>query len=211
MASKAKPEKYELFKDVMEHRLRQADIRRVLDSLSLEDRDFFVDTLTGTFDKLNAVLEVTHQVSDILTLDTLFTRLVELTTEALRADRGTIFLNDPETDELFSRVAMGELTQEIRFPNHLGIAGSVFTSGQSIIIDDAYSDPRFNPEVDKKTGYRTRNILTAPIRGRTAPLSESSSCSIKSTMTSRSMTSRCWKRWQPRPPLPSSMPSFSSR
>nr|WP_203544499.1 adenylate/guanylate cyclase domain-containing protein [Desulfovibrio sp. JC022] len=150
----------------MEHRLLQADIRQVLNQLSLEDRDFFVETLTGTFDKLNAVLEVTHQVSDILTLDILFTRLVELTTEALRADRGTIFLNDPETDELFSRVAMGELIQEIRFPNHLGIAGSVFTSGESIIIDDAYADPRFNPEVDKKTGYRTRNIVTAPIRGK---------------------------------------------
>lgn len=166
MADKAQPEKYELFKDVMEHRLQQADIRRVLNSLSLEDRDFFLDTLTGTLDKLNAVLEVTHQVSDILTLDTLFTRLVELTTEALRADRGTIFLNDPETGELFSRVAMGELTQEIRFPNHLGIAGSVFTTGVPIIIDDAYADSRFNPEVDKKTGYRTRNILTAPIRGK---------------------------------------------
>ncbi|ACS79050.1 adenylate/guanylate cyclase domain-containing protein [Maridesulfovibrio salexigens] len=166
MTNKGHSEKYELFKDVMEHRLRQDDIRQVLNQLSLEDRDFFVETLTGTFDKLNAVLEVTHQVSDILTLDILFTRLVELTTEALRADRGTIFLNDPETDELFSRVAMGELTQEIRFPNHLGIAGSVFTSGESIIIDDAYADSRFNPEVDKKTGYRTRNIITAPIRGK---------------------------------------------
>jgi adenylate cyclase len=156
-----------LLSRVFERRMQQADIRRILDSLSSADRDAFLDSISETLEKFTALMEVSNRLSDSLELDTLFARLVELTTEALRADRGTIFLNDPGTDELFSRIATGEgLTREIRFPNHLGVAGSVFTAGEALIIPDAYADPRFNPEVDRRTGYRTRNILAAPVRDR---------------------------------------------
>jgi adenylate cyclase len=47
-----------------------------------------------------------------------------------------------------------------------GIAGSVAESGRPIRIDDAYADPRFNPEVDRKSGFRTRSILCLPIQNR---------------------------------------------
>jgi GAF domain-containing protein len=53
---------------------------------------------------------------------------------------------------------------EIRFPVGVGIAGAVAQSGDSIRIDDAYSDPRFNREVDKQTGFRTRSILCLPVK-----------------------------------------------
>ena len=81
----------------------------------------------------------------------------------LRADRATLFLNDEKTKELFSRVAMGDSVGEIRLPNHVGIAGAVFTSGQTINIPYAYADLRFSPAFDKKTGYFTRSILCVPI------------------------------------------------
>ena len=57
----------------------------------------------------------------------------------LQADRATLFLNDEKKSELFSRVAMGGTVGEIRMPNHLGIAGAVFTSGQTINIPYAYA------------------------------------------------------------------------
>lgn len=152
--------------EILDHRLQQVDIRRILDTLHKADRDIFLDKISDMLGKLNALLEVSAQLSDSLSLDILFTRLIEVSLSALNAERGTIFLNDKETDELFSRIAIGDLTKEIRFPNHMGIAGAVFTSDTPIIIADAYSDPRFNPEVDKKTGYKTRNILTAPIRNK---------------------------------------------
>lgn len=158
----------EILSQVFDHRLQQSDIRRVLDSLSQTDRNIFLDKISETFGKFTALLEVSNRLADSLSLDTLFSRLVSLTTEALHADRGTIFLNDHNTNELFSRIAMGEGMQEIRFPNHLGIAGTVFTKGEALLIPDAYADSRFNKEVDKKTGYRTRNILTAPIRNKFA-------------------------------------------
>lgn len=159
----------ELLSQVFDHRLQQSDIRRILDSLSLSDRTVFLDKISETFERFTALLEVSNRLADSLSLDILFQRLVTLTTEALRADRGTIFLNDRKTNELFSRIAMGgdgENMQEIRFPNHLGIAGSVFSSGAALLIPDAYADERFNREIDKKTGYLTRNILTSPIKNK---------------------------------------------
>ncbi len=153
-----------LLNKVVGHRLKQEDIRIILDTLSHADRGLFLDKLTDMIGKLTALIEVASQISSSLSLDTLFERLIELTTEVLDADRGTLFLNDPETNELFSRVAMGELSREIRFPNHLGIAGAVFISGEPVVIDDAYVDERFNREMDRKTGYRTRSILTAPVK-----------------------------------------------
>ena len=61
------------------------------------------------------------------------------------------------------RVAMGPKIGEIRFPNHAGIAGAVFTTGKTINIPYAYADLRFNPAFDKKTGFFTRSILCMPI------------------------------------------------
>ena len=69
----------------------------------------------------------------------------------------TLFLNDEETGELYARVALGKIRREIRVLNSTGIAGHVFSSGESMIIDDAYSEPHFNRAVDEQTGYETRN------------------------------------------------------
>ncbi len=151
---------------LLQHRLRQSDIMRLLDQFSLEVKDQFLAKLSDILSRITALLAVANQVSDTLSLDTLLKRIMEITAEAAGADRSTLFLNDPETNELFARVAQGDLASEIRFPNHLGIAGSVYTSGQAVIIPDAYADARFNKDVDKKTGYRTRNILCVPLRTR---------------------------------------------
>ena len=77
--------------------------------------------------------------------------------------RATLFLNDPRTNELFSRVAMGDGIGEIRLPNNVGIAGTVFQSKKTVNIPYAYADLRFNPSFDKQTGYFTRSILCVPI------------------------------------------------
>ena len=88
---------------------------------------------------------------------------MEEATRMLNADRATLFLSDEKTNELFSRVAMGEGIGEIRLPNTAGIAGSVFTSGKTMNIPYAYADLRFNPSFDKQTGYFTRSILCVPV------------------------------------------------
>ncbi|MDP7035560.1 MAG: GAF domain-containing protein [Planctomycetota bacterium] len=109
------------------------------------------------------LLAVTTAVSRELNLKPLLTMIMNSVTQILDADRSTLFLHEPRTDELWSEVAQGIDRGEIRFPSHLGIAGSVFSTGKTINIPDAYADPRFNPEIDQKTGYRTFSILCMPI------------------------------------------------
>jgi adenylate cyclase len=160
----AETKSLDIVKTVFQRRLNQTDLDRILSELSAANRAELVSKMGTLLDRISALVEVYNKVSDTLSLDVMLPRLMAVVTEALRSDRSTLFLNDPDTRELYSRVAQGDRVGEIRFPNHLGIAGSVFQSGQAVIIPDAYADPRFNQEVDRRTGYRTRNILCAPLR-----------------------------------------------
>lgn len=108
---------------------------------------------------LKATLEVHYEEE----FEALLQRILSSTTELMRADRSSLFLYDPEAKELFSVIAEGTGGKEIRFPSHLGIAGAVFTTGELINIPDAYKDSRFNPDVDKKTGYRTNTLICCPV------------------------------------------------
>ncbi len=105
------------------------------------------------------LLEVTAAISREIQLQPLLQRIMETVTDILEADRSTLFLYDPRTGELYTNIAQGLDITEIRIPSHVGIAGSVFTSGQTINIANAYQDKRFNKEIDRKTGYKTDTIL----------------------------------------------------
>jgi adenylate cyclase len=116
------------------------------------------------FQEMELLLRVSKQVAAIDTLDELLKTIVELTAEQTDADRGTLFLNDDRTSELYSRVAQGTRVREIRIMNNVGTAGHVFTTGKGIVVHDAYNDPRFDAAIDRETGYITKSILCAPIR-----------------------------------------------
>jgi len=110
------------------------------------------------------MLSVSQKMAAIESLDEVLTTLIEMTTAELGAERGSLFLNDPVTNELFSRVAQGNFQREIRLLNNTGVAGHVYTAGEGVIIDDAYADARFNRTIDEQTGFVTRSILCVPIR-----------------------------------------------
>ena len=157
---------FETIREILEHRLHQGDIEKLLHGLDEAGKAELFYRITEMLRRTTALADIANRVSDSLSLDVLFPRLMAVVTEALNADRSSLFLHDPETDELFSRVIQGDVVGEIRFPCDLGVAGSVFTSGEAEIIADAYADPRFNQEVDRRTGYHTRNILCVPIRNK---------------------------------------------
>jgi adenylate cyclase len=90
-------------------------------------------------------------------------KIIRTISRLLHAERSTLFINDEKTQELHTEVGEGLGATQIRFPNHLGIAGAVFTSGQTVNIQHAYADLRFNPGFDKKTGFFTRSILCTPV------------------------------------------------
>ncbi|MBI3373404.1 MAG: GAF domain-containing protein [Betaproteobacteria bacterium] len=110
------------------------------------------------------MLEITRKMAAMDSLDDVLHTLLTLSTREIGAERGSLFLNDEKTGELYSRVAQGNVNREIRLLNTSGIAGNVFTSGESLMIQDAYADPRFNRSIDEQTGYVTRSILCVPIR-----------------------------------------------
>ncbi|MEQ8664227.1 MAG: GAF domain-containing protein [Rhodospirillales bacterium] len=114
--------------------------------------------------QMEVLLNVSRRVAAVDSLDEILRTLVEITTDELDADRGTLFLNDPLTDELYSRVAQGSFQREIRILNDSGVAGAVFQTGEGLTIDDAYADDRFNHTVDQATGYKTKTIVAAPVR-----------------------------------------------
>ena len=110
------------------------------------------------------LLQVTTDLAKTKSLDEALETLVKITTTTIGAERGTIFLNDPATGELYSRIAQGSFRREIRILNTKGVAGWVFTKNKGAIIHDAYKDDRFNKAVDVRTGFRTKSILCAPLR-----------------------------------------------
>jgi GAF domain-containing protein len=89
--------------------------------------------------------------------------IMQKTTELLEAERSSLFLYDPVKDELWSMVAQGLEIAEIRFASGAGIAGDVAATLRTANVPDAWEDRRFNPEFDKKTGFRTRSVLCMPL------------------------------------------------
>jgi len=151
---------------ILDPRTPRAEVAQLLQGLSDAEKADLILRLAETTHRKTLFVDIANRVSDSLSLDVLFPRLMEVVTETLNADRSSLFLHDPETGELFSRVMQGSVMGEVRFPATLGIAGSVFASGSGEIITDAYADPRFNRDMDRRSGYRTRNILCVPIRNR---------------------------------------------
>ncbi len=86
---------------------------------------------------------------------------MERVTEFLEVERSTLFLHDKEQSELWTPVAQG--TGEIRIPRGSGIAGHVFETGEVVRLANAYDDPRFNRDIDRKTGFRTRDLFCRPV------------------------------------------------
>ncbi|MCH8805003.1 MAG: SpoIIE family protein phosphatase [Planctomycetes bacterium] len=115
----------------------------------------------ATIDQLRRILDVTRRMAATTDLDVLLSMIVDAACQVLECQRATIFLYDQASNELVSRVAKD--AREIRFPADRGIAGAVAQGRKLINVPDAYADERFNPDVDRKTGFRTRNLLTLPL------------------------------------------------
>ena len=110
--------------------------------------------------KFRSLLDIIAALQSELGTNSLIFTMTQRAPKVVGADRCTIFLVDNDNQELWAM--QGEVN--IRIPKNAGIAGEVATSGETINIPDAYSDSRFNQEVDKKSGYVTRSILCMPIK-----------------------------------------------
>jgi phosphoserine phosphatase len=115
-------------------------------------------------EQMKLVLEVTSRLAMTADLDELLRHIAQAATQLAEAERASIFLHDPATNELWTKVALGLTQREIRLPAGSGIVGHVFQTNETLLVPEPYDDPRFNRDVDRRTGYRTRNLLTVPVK-----------------------------------------------
>jgi HD-GYP domain-containing protein (c-di-GMP phosphodiesterase class II) len=112
--------------------------------------------------RLRSLLTILRAINQARDLRSLLWLLAGETSKVLGAGRSTVFLFDPERRELWSFVAEG-LSEQIWFDAKRGLAGHVFETGRTLVVNDVASDPRFNPAIDRKTGFVTRSALSVPI------------------------------------------------
>ncbi len=122
------------------------------------------ETIAQKEAKFASLQEISSALGATIQLDELLVLIMEKITKLMEAERSSLFLIDEETGELWSKVSQGIVDQEIRLEPGEGIAGWVAQTGKSLNVSDAYRDPRFNPEFDAETGYRTESILCQPVR-----------------------------------------------
>ncbi len=116
--------------------------------------------------RLLELVKIRKLLNSTLRLEKILQIILETATNNLHADRGTVYLIDYKTKELWSKVLQGDIKVDIRLPIGKGIAGHVAKTGKKVILKDAYKDPRFNREVDKQTGYHTKTMLCTPMKDR---------------------------------------------
>ena len=119
---------------------------------------------------MNSLLEVSKALGAEARLDSLLGVVVAEATQVMEAERSSIFIYDEPSETLFIRVAEDVAQGRIRIPLGTGIAGHVARTREPLNVPDAYADPRFNPQVDRDTGFRTRSILCAPMISSTGKL-----------------------------------------
>lgn len=144
------------FLNIVTERLRRTSIRF---QETVKKSRIAEKSLSNLYD----FLDLSEIVSLNLSIEDLIERVVLMAGKIMKADRATLFLLDAAAGELWSMVAEGEKSREIRIPVGTGIAGWVAQHGKMLNIKDAYQDPRFNQDVDRRTGYRTHSILCGPV------------------------------------------------
>src|SRR5262245_16955293 len=124
---------------------------------------------SATDDRLSSLLYLSQQLNAERNLPRLLDLMAREVARLLAAERSSVFLWDRSTDELWSLVALE--SEPLRFDARRGLAGAVVQSGISINVPDVQQDSRFYPAIDARTGFRTRNILTVPLRNHAGEIS----------------------------------------
>ena len=145
------------FLDLVTRRLREAN-------LHFQETVHKARSAERSLQSLRTFLDMSEVLALRMDIESLIDRVVRSASQVMHADRASLFLVEPLSGDLWSKVAQGEERREIRIPAGSGIAGWVAQYDQWINIADAYEDARFNSVVDQRTGYRTRSVLCGPVK-----------------------------------------------
>lgn len=115
---------------------------------------------------LEKINDAAQLVNSNIKIDVVLQNIVKVATELTNADRGTLYLLEKDKNELWSKIALGTDFKEIKLKIGEGIAGWVAAKGETINIENAHEDPRFNVNFDKTSGYVTKSMMCFPIKNR---------------------------------------------
>jgi serine phosphatase RsbU (regulator of sigma subunit) len=122
-----------------------------------------IQTLSRAEIQLEVLLNLSQVLGQEIHLDRMLVIMVSEVTQAMAAERTSLFLYDAARRELYTKVAEGMQSEEIRVPLGVGIVGATAATRQSINIRDAYTDARFDRSSDKHSGFVTKSVLSTPI------------------------------------------------
>ena len=135
-------------------------------AIVLENFDLF-EIADRKISELHSISEVTKNINSVLEIDPLLKIIMDLATDIMKAEASSVLLLDLDTQELVFRLALGDKGQQVKqitLKLDAGVAGWVARHGEPLIINDVTQDPRFNPDVDKRTGFKTRAIICLPLK-----------------------------------------------
>jgi HD-GYP domain-containing protein (c-di-GMP phosphodiesterase class II) len=133
--------------------------------LSTKATNASISSLQSLYAKLNSLVEVTKQFRETLYLDILLESIVKSAMHLNSCEAGSLLLYD-DTDNLRFKVLLGERNQTIKdmvVKRGEGISGWVAETGKSVLVNDTAKDKRFNPDFDRKSGFKTISVMCAPL------------------------------------------------
>src|SRR5258708_4641696 len=122
-------------------------------------------TLARQLQLYKGLVEVSGLINGIMEKSALLPAVLEVARRVFGAEASSLFLLNEEGELILfaSRGGPANFNGQLVVPKGRGIAGWVAEHGEPVLAKEAYSDPRFFSDFDKRTGFRTRSILCVPL------------------------------------------------
>ncbi len=117
--------------------------------------------------QLMTCVELGKALTSTLNMEQILVIILKRLSELIRAKNWTLFLLDPQTQNLYFEIVVGldkESLSDIRIRLGEGVAGTVALTGEPMIVPDVQKDPRFSNRVDDLTGFVTRSLICLPLK-----------------------------------------------
>jgi sigma-B regulation protein RsbU (phosphoserine phosphatase) len=131
----------------------------------MPDPEVFTD-MQAEVERLRVLVEASKLINSALEPRALYRSILSVASDRMGVERGTLYFVDEGKKEIWAELLPEHGLDEIRLPIGRGLAGWVAETGQDVILDDAYADPRFDTSLDSRSGFRTRSMICVPIRNR---------------------------------------------
>ncbi|HEY8048215.1 MAG TPA: SpoIIE family protein phosphatase [Ramlibacter sp.] len=110
---------------------------------------------------IEPLLAVTQRLAAPVDLMTMLEEVVAAATQVLDAERASVWLYEPQPHELVLQVSLD--LKQVRVPADAGLVGTCARERTIINVPDCYADPRFNRDMDRRSQFHTRCMLTLPL------------------------------------------------